>query len=302
MKKSSLSERDIDRLLSGRTAAGGEEQLAAFFHSARVVLSLPPDEKTERDHLRAMLAAARPRPATTILPTTTRGTSRTRGHLGLRLRAAAAKVAIGALGLTTGTAGLAMAGVDLPGTVAEKAFGAVGVALPNQGQGGAAPNASETSRRVREAIQGRDGSMSGCEFGASVSRAARGVVDESDPEHCNPPGHDKARKGEHGSGRGPKKQPPGQTKDQARGNDSDPETGVAPPGKDGTKGKPDTPPGLTTKEEKAKEPPVTPPARETNPGNGTTPREETGKPEVSGAPPIEVPVKPTKDVSSSTEG
>jgi hypothetical protein len=275
MKKFSVTERDIDRLLSGRTPADGSEaRLAAFVGSARRVLSVPPDEATEAAHLKAILAAARPRPSATILPATKGRASGS--SLGLRIRAAAAKVAIGALGLTTGTAGLAMAGVDLPGTLAEKAFDAVGINLPNQGRGHeGSPNASETSRRVHEAHRRRDASMSGCEFGASVSRAARGLTDESDPEHCK---HDKAKKGARGrSGKGPKKPPPGQTKDHAKGK-----------GQDGTTGKPDTPPGQTKKAEKQEtEKAVSPADEESNQGNGGAPPGEASTPDDGGTAPAE---------------
>jgi hypothetical protein len=279
MKKFSVTERDIDRLLSGRTPAdGSEDRLAAFIGSARRVLSVPPDEATESAHMKAILAAARPRPSATILPAT--GKRAARSSLGLRIRAAAAKVAIGALGLTTGSAGLAMAGVDLPGTFAEKAFDAVGITLPNQGRGHeGSPNASETSRRVHDAHRRRDASMSGCEFGASVSRAARGVTDEGAPEHCK---HDKAEKGERGrSGKGPKKTPPGQTKDHAQGK-----------GQDGPTGKPETPPGQSKKANKQDtEEAVTPPDQEShpdqesNPGNGGSSPGETDTTDDGGTPP-----------------
>jgi hypothetical protein len=278
MKKFVLSDRDIDRLLSGgRPADGDEEPLAAFLGSARRVLSTPPDEATERAHLAAMLSAARPRPVATILPSSSTRRE-ARESLGLRLRAAAAKVAIGALGLTTTTAGLAMAGVDLPGTLAEKAFSRVGISLPNQGGDPGdqddlgASNASETSDRVHEAIRNRDDSMSGCEFGASVSRAARGVSDEGDPEHCN---RDKPDKNDR-SGRGPKEQPPGQAKDHPGGKGSNNGNGTegTPSGLDETtkKGKPATPAGVDNKEAKA----ATPPDPQSggnggaNPGTGST--------------------------------
>jgi hypothetical protein len=272
MKKFSVTERDIDRLLSGRTPADGSEaRLAAFVGSTRRVLSVPPDEATEAAHMKAILAAARPRPSAIILPASRNRASGS--SLGLRLRAAAVKVAIGALGVTTGSAGLAMAGVDLPGTLAEKAFDAVGISLPNQGRGHeGSPNASETSRRVHEVHRRRDASMSGCEFGASVSRAARGVTDEGDPEHCK---HDKAKKGRGaGSGKGPKKQPPGQRKDHAGGK-----------GRDGTRGKPDTPPGQTTKAEKPDtEKAATPPDQESDPGNSGDSPGEANTPEEGTAP------------------
>jgi hypothetical protein len=289
MKKFSVTDRDMDRLLSGRSLADGSEaRLAAFVGSTRRVLTIPPDEATEAAHLKAILAAARPRPSTTILPATGKRASGT--SLGLRLRAAAAKVAIGALGLTTGTAGLAMAGVDLPGSLAEKAFDAVGISLPNQGRGHeGSPNASETSRRVHEAHRRRDDSMSGCEFGASVSRAARGVTDEGDPEHCK---HDKAEKGVRGrSGKGPKKPPPGQTKEHAKGK-----------GQDGTRGKPDTAPGQAKKVEKqATEKAVTPPDKESNPGNGGTSPGDANAPADGGTAPAQDGTTSKKGGPSSTE-
>jgi hypothetical protein len=300
MKKFSVTERDMDRLLSGRTPADGSEAgLAAFVGSARRVLTVPPDEATEAAHLKAILAAARPRPTTTILPAT--GKKAAGSSLGLRLRAAAAKVAIGALGLTTGTAGLAMAGVDLPGTLAEKAFDAVGISLPNQDRGHqSSPNASETSRRVHEAHRRRDASMSGCEFGASVSRAARGVTDEGEPEHCK---HGNAEPGMRGrSGRGPKKPPPGQAKDLKKQRPRQAKDHATGKGQDGTRGRPDSLPGQTEKAEKqATEKAVTPPDHESNPGNGGTSPGESNTPDDGGTPPAEGDTTSKKAGPSSTE-
>jgi hypothetical protein len=89
------------------------------------------------------------------------------------------------------TAALAFAGVDLPGTAAETAFQQVlGVDLPNQGDAPdpaqLPPDASDTARRVLTVIQEwRSGAeWTGCEFGARVSHAARGLEGEPDTSRC----------------------------------------------------------------------------------------------------------------------
>jgi hypothetical protein len=111
----------------------------------------------------------------------------------MRLRTVrwAAKVGLAAAAVVLMTAALAFAGVNLPGTAAETAFQKMlGVDLPNQGD---APDpaqlptdASDTARRVLTVIQEwRSGAeWTGCEFGARVSHAARGLEGEPDTSRC----------------------------------------------------------------------------------------------------------------------
>jgi hypothetical protein len=106
----------------------------------------------------------------------------------------AVKVAVATASIVLMTAGLAFAGVDLPGTAAEIAFQKVlGVDLPNQADdhAGAVPDelpesADDTARAVLDVIrEWRSGAeWSGCEFGAHVSAAARGLEGELDTSHC----------------------------------------------------------------------------------------------------------------------
>lgn len=98
-----------------------------------------------------------------------------------RTRVALARLAAGAVAVTGATAGLAYAGVDLPGQAAEQAFEAVlNVELPNQGAPEEAAStdarsaeAGAVAERVRAVIEAWTGER-GCEFGQAVAAAARG--------------------------------------------------------------------------------------------------------------------------------
>ena len=129
----------------------------------------------------------------------------------MRLRAVrwAAKVGLAAAAVVLMTAALAFAGVNLPGTAAETAFQEVlGVDLPNQSDAPdpaqLPPDASDTARRVLKVIQEmRSGAdWSGCEFGARVSHAARGLEGEPDTSRCEGGGGGGGQ-GSQGAGVGP---------------------------------------------------------------------------------------------------
>jgi hypothetical protein len=116
----------------------------------------------------------------------------------------------GAASLVLLTGALALAGVDLPGTAAETAFAKVfGVELPNQAdrQAGTRPEelpdtAADTANAVLEVIGERraGADWTGCEFGAAVSAAARGLEGEPDTSHCVGSGGDAGAMDEVGGG------------------------------------------------------------------------------------------------------
>jgi hypothetical protein len=105
----------------------------------------------------------------------------------------AIKLGATALGVVLGTAGLAVAGVNLPDP-ADEAFERAGISLPNQAGGGDAQG-DENSRsdEVQAVIDATPPSERGCEFGHRVAEAARG---EPLPEAAR----DACDKGENGDG------------------------------------------------------------------------------------------------------
>jgi hypothetical protein len=200
-----LSDEDVERLFRGLPPErdGDLHDLATFLVDATESLSRPPRSEIEAGHLVLLAEAARSRSAEVQVsqpPTATRirtsaGSTERRGPMRYRTVRWAAKVAATAAGMVVLTAGLALAGVDLPGTAAETAFQKVlGVELPNQAEGAAdatdpadlPSDASDTAVGVLSVIQQWfDGSSwNGCEFGAHVSHAARGLDGEVDATHC----------------------------------------------------------------------------------------------------------------------
>jgi len=199
-----LSDEDVERLFRGRPPEADQDlhDLATFLADASESLARPPRSEIEATHLALLAEAVRSRHAAAMgssLPIATRpgasaGLTRRRVPMRLRTVRLAAKVAGAAALMVILTAALAFAGVDLPGTAAETAFQTVGVDLPNQGDAAAEavdpaklpPEASETARRVLTVINEwfSGAPWSGCELGARVSQAARGLEGEADTSHC----------------------------------------------------------------------------------------------------------------------
>jgi hypothetical protein len=197
-----LSDEDVERIFRGLPPVDDEDlrDLAVFLADAAETLSRPPAGEVRATHLSLLAGAIRTSsagpeaassgPAAAALPIS-RSTSR-RGLLRPPLARWVARVAVVAATLVAGTASLAWAGVDLPGTAAETAFQKVlGIDLPNQGHDAPDPaqlpeSASDTAGRVLTVIHDqRSGSdRNGCEFGAAVSAAARGLEGEPDTSHC----------------------------------------------------------------------------------------------------------------------
>jgi hypothetical protein len=215
-----LSDEDVERIFRGLPPEGGEDlrDLAGFLADAARTLSRPPRGEVRAAHMSLLAGAIRtpsagPRGASSgpaaaappiALPAGTRRLLRS------PVVRWTARVAVTAATLVATTAALAFAGLDLPGTAAETAFQKVlGVDLPNQGRGTVDPaqlpeNASDTAERVltvvHDWLSGAGGS--GCEFGAAVSAAARGLEGEPDLSHCEAAGGNGAPNGSAGGGSG----------------------------------------------------------------------------------------------------
>jgi hypothetical protein len=215
-----LTDEDVELLFRGLPPGRDEDlrDLAEFLSSATRALARPPRIDVEAEHLALISEAFRARsdaPDAAAAMTEMR-VDRSRARSGLmRLRAVrwAAKVGLGAAAVVLMTAALAFAGVNLPGTAAETAFqNVLGVDLPNQGDAPdpaqLPPDASDTARRVLTVIQEmRSGAdWTGCEFGARVSHAARGLEGEPDTSRCEGGGGGGAQ-GSQGAGAGPSANP-----------------------------------------------------------------------------------------------
>jgi len=177
-----LHDRDLDRLLAGRSVVRGEaEDLVGFVRDVRHEHLRPMAEDVEARHVSAMAQAARDlssteRPAVPAgAPARPRRAARS---LLPRNRLASAAAAIAAVTVTAGlgTAGLAVAGVQLP-DAASDVFREVGLTLPNQDEPSDAllRSREERAATVRAVIAATPPSeRQGCAFGQRVAEAARG--------------------------------------------------------------------------------------------------------------------------------
>jgi hypothetical protein len=209
-----LTDEDVELLFRGLPPGRDEDlhDLADFLSGATQALARPPRIDVEAEHLALVSEAFRARSDAPNGATTEVGAGRSHSRRGLmRLRTVrwAAKGGLAAAAIVLMTAALAFAGVDLPGNAAETAFQKVlGVDLPNQGDepdpAQLPPDASDTARRVLTVIQEwRSGAeWTGCEFGARVSHAARGLEGEPDTSRCEGGGAGGAE-GSSGAGVGP---------------------------------------------------------------------------------------------------
>jgi hypothetical protein len=198
-----LSDEDVERLFRGVPSEDDEDlrDLAFFLTDAAETLSAPPSSRIQARHLARLGEAIGSGPAPERRSTTPVRVARPamrRSPLLPRTVRWVATVVGAAASLVLGTGALALAGVDLPGTAAETAFQKVfGVELPNQAeqQAGTVPeelpeSAADTANAVLDVIRERrsGADWSGCEFGARVSAAARGLEGEPDTSHCEAAG------------------------------------------------------------------------------------------------------------------
>lgn len=170
-----LDDRDLDRLLAGREVDGDLEagDLAALVDDVRATHLRPVAQDTRARHLTAMTEAARLTPSTDPLPPVR--ARRSLRSLMPRNRFAATAAAVVATTVTVGlgSAGLAVAGVDLPDP-ASAAFAELGLSLPNQVTGEERA-AQERENAVREFIAGTPPEeRRGCAFGQKVAELASG--------------------------------------------------------------------------------------------------------------------------------
>jgi hypothetical protein len=170
-----LDDRDLDRLIAGRGIEGDPEagDLAGLVDDVRATHLRPVAQDTRERHLAAMAQTARLTPSTDPLPSVP--ARRSLRSLMPRNRFAAITAAIAATTVTIGlgSAGLAVAGVNLPDP-ASTAFERLGLSLPNQAT---ESERSEQERQdaVRAVIDATPPSeRRGCAFGQRVAEAARG--------------------------------------------------------------------------------------------------------------------------------
>jgi hypothetical protein len=172
------SEKDLERLLSGFSAEGPLDDLAAFLHGVRASCAQSPSEDVMGRHLASISEAIRDSRSETR-PLVDRSVMTTRAPLWRRAVnktvSAALKVGAGVVAASMSMIGLAYAGVDLPQQAAANAIEAVtGLELPNQDSekvDGVQIDRS-VSDDVRAIVESRDSYESGCEFGRAVTAAA----------------------------------------------------------------------------------------------------------------------------------
>ena len=183
---SELSDRDLDRLFAGgSTGSALSDRLEAVLGAARTALTHAPNEVARRRHLAVVLEAARDlasveqtrAPAPVPTPESPwRKVMRRSLSVGLRLSAALSAALLS-------MAGLAYAGVDLPGNAAEKAVeNVLRVELPNQeGPDNAGKSVADEVHAVIESSEDR-----GCEFGQAVAAAASANRQDDSPDKDDP--------------------------------------------------------------------------------------------------------------------
>jgi hypothetical protein len=179
------TDRELDRILAGGDMDDGDlADLAEHLRAARVGLLKPPDEVTQALHLGLVVAAARvqahsSQPLTGPQPVDRLENRADRRAIMSKAKSFAAKLAATSVGATVATAGLAYAGIDLPGTAAEKAFEKVlGVELPaHREPTGERPTEGvpeDAGKSVADDVHGviEGTEYRGCEFGQAVADAA----------------------------------------------------------------------------------------------------------------------------------
>lgn len=192
-----LDDRDIDRLLAGRPVADADD-LADLLAGTRAAYGRDPDPQL-RERVLANMASQAPAAGRTA-PTRQR-----RRMLPTRM---ALRVGATAGAFVLGTAGLAVAGVNLPDP-ASAAFDRVGVTLPNQADGGSADRGR--SEEVRSVIDSTQPAERGCAFGHRVAEAARG---EALPEQAR----GACERGDEGRSRGEERSAEGRARAEQNGN------------------------------------------------------------------------------------
>jgi hypothetical protein len=173
-----------------------DRPLAEFARDLRDVSVTTPPEATQARHLAAITELAR------SLDDHSASLARRHAMLTSRPMVRAAKAAACAASLVLATAGLAVAGVELPAP-ANEALGKLGLSLPNQAGGGGGP--TSTSGRASDVKSVIDATAPGdrdCEFGHAVAGAARGSALPTQAQAACAHGADGAAAGNDTQGRG----------------------------------------------------------------------------------------------------
>jgi hypothetical protein len=188
-----MGDSEAERILSGKPGDGDRsaELLASLVEDLRLVGGIRPPRSTEAAQLATLAATARELPGPMPLAPSP---DRKRRRRVMRRTRIALPVLGGALAVILGTAGLAAAGVTLPGP-AQDAFNSVGIQLPNQA--GGSPSAGGQSDAVHAVIDSTSPQDRGCAFGQQVADAVRKGTPQSS-HACG--GSDESAGSEEGSG------------------------------------------------------------------------------------------------------
>jgi hypothetical protein len=151
-----------------------DTEVAGFLADLRAAYVSEPEEALASRHLAAMA-----REAELVLPRRRPEPAGWRRTMRNRFIRPVAKLSAATAAAILGTAGLAVAGVNLPDP-AKDAFQRAGITLPNQAGGGQSGEHSR-SDEVHSVLEATPPSERGCAFGHSVAEAAR---ESALPEHA----------------------------------------------------------------------------------------------------------------------
>jgi hypothetical protein len=144
------------------------DEVAGFLADIRATYVSNPEEAVASRHLAAIAREAE----LVVVRRTPKPAAWRRTMIRSRFLRPVATLGAATLAAVLGTAGLAVAGVNLPDPATE-AFEHVGISLPNQAGGGQSGE-NARSDEVRSLIEATPPSERGCAFGHSVAGAAKG--------------------------------------------------------------------------------------------------------------------------------
>jgi hypothetical protein len=144
------------------------DEVAGFLAEMRAAYVRDPEEAVASRHLAAIAREAE----LVLAPRTPKPAAGRRTMIRNRFLRPIGALGTATLAAVLGTAGMAVAGVNLPDPAAA-AFERVGISLPNQAGGGQSGEHAR-SDEVREVIEATPPSERGCAFGHRVAEAAKG--------------------------------------------------------------------------------------------------------------------------------
>lgn len=177
-----IDEGEIQRLLDGSRQAELPEEgvLADFVSKLRSLYAEPPSEEVERVHVAQAVAMARELADEPTTRTVAPAARRSRARKPMTRRRLAFMTAIAVAAAPFATAGLAFAGVSLPGP-ARAPFEELGIELPNQAQ----------ADDVNAVLEATEPAERDCRFGervAAAASAARSYRNDGDCRRLNAAG------------------------------------------------------------------------------------------------------------------